>query len=159
MQSKKLRVLPKFSFLISAFTTLLFAIFSGYKGVLLYFINKSMDDTFVGGEVSNISIGLWLFISGIMFFLAFLFIYLRKLRDLKSQKTINSAFIILWFITFVIILFFLPKMKYFSLIPFSLMVIYIISYSNVKKQIIFNKRNKHLSKNEIDLLQRLAKRK
>ena len=77
-----------------------------------------------------------------MFFLAFLFIYLRKLRDLKSQKTINSAFIILWFITFVIILFFLPKMKYFSLIPFSLMVIYIISYSNVKKQIIFNKRNK-----------------
>ena len=118
-----------------------------------------MDDTFVGGEVSNISIGLWLFISGIMFFLAFLFIYLRKLRDLKSQKTINSAFIILWFITFVIILFFLPKMKYFSLIPFSLMVIYIISYSNVKKQIIFNKRNKHLSKNEIELLQRLAKRK
>ena len=93
-----------------------------------------------------------------MFFLTFIFIYLKKIGDLKSQKTILSGFIILWFISFVIFLFLIPKMKIFSLIPFVTLIIYIISYSNVKKQIEFEKKNKPLSKTEIDLLQRLAKK-
>ena len=101
MQTKKFRVLPKFSFLISALATLIFAVFSAYKGILLILIKKAMDDTFVGGETSDISIGLWLSISGIMFFLTFLFIYLRKIKELNSQKTITSGYIILWFLTFV----------------------------------------------------------
>ena len=54
-----------------------------------------MEDTFVGGETSNLSIELWFIISGIMFFLTFIFIYLKKIGDLKSQKTILSGFIIL----------------------------------------------------------------
>ena len=159
MQTKKFRILPKFSFLISALATLIFAVFSAYKGILLILIKKAMDDTFVGGETSDISIVLWLSISGIMFFLTFLFIYLRKIKELNSQKTITSGFIILWFLTFVMILFFIPEMKFFSLVPFGLLIIYILSYSNVKKQIIFEKRNKPLSPTEIHLLQKLAKRK
>ena len=54
MQTKKFRVLPKFSFLISALATLIFAVFSAYKGILLILIKKAMDDTFVGGETSDI---------------------------------------------------------------------------------------------------------
>ena len=99
-----------------------------------------MEDTFVGGETSNLSIELWFIISGIMFFLTFIFIYLKKIGDLKSQKTILSGFIILWFISFVIFLFLIPKMKIFSLIPLMTLIIYIISYSNVKKQIEFEKK-------------------
>ena len=159
MLTKKFRVLPKFSFLFSALITLSCSIYSAYKGIVLYFVQKAMEDTFVGGETSNLSIELWFIISGIMFFLTFIFIYLKKIGDLKSQKTILSGFIILWFISFVIFLFLIPKMKIFSLIPLMTLIIYIISYSNVKKQIEFEKKNKPLSKTEIDLLQRLARKK
>ena len=96
MLTKKFRVLPKFSFLFSALIAFSCSIYSAYKGIVLYFVQKAMEDTFVGGETSNLSIELWFIISGIMFFLTFIFIYLKKIGDLKSQKTILSGFIILW---------------------------------------------------------------
>ena len=69
MSSEKFRILPKFSFLISWLITLSCAIYSDYKGIILYFFKKAMDDTFVVAETSDLSIGLWFFISGIMLFI------------------------------------------------------------------------------------------
>ena len=159
MKPEKLYITTKNSFLISSLVTFFLAIFAAYKGVLLIFIQRAMEDTFVGGETSDVSIELWLFICGIMLFLTFIFIYIIKIKELKSQKTIVSGFILLWFITSITLLFYSTKTIIFSIVPFSLFIINIICYSNIKKQIIYNKRNKTLSKSEIHLLQRLAKKK
>ena len=159
MKPEKFYITTKNSFLISSLVTFFLAIFSAYKGILLIFIQKAMEDTFVGGETSDVSIELWLIISGIMLFLTFIFIYIRKIKEFKSQKTIVSGFILLWFITSVVFLFYSTKTIIFSIVPFGLFIINLICYSNIKKQIVYNKKNKPLSETEIHLLQRLAKKK
>ena len=159
MSSEKFRILPKFSFLISCLITLSCSIYSAYKGTILYLVKKAMDDTFVGGETSDLSIGLWFFISGIMLFITFIFFYLRKINDLKSQKIILNSLIIICFILFVAFLLFIPNMFIFSTIPLVILLIYVISYKNLKKEILFEKKNKPLTDKEVYLLQRLAKKK
>ena len=44
-----------------------------------------MEDTFVGGETSDISIFLWFIVGIIVLF--FIFLFYSKLKILKSQKT------------------------------------------------------------------------
>lgn len=44
-----------------------------------------MEDTFVGGETSSISITLWFVISGILAFATILFFYFTKVKDLNQK--------------------------------------------------------------------------
>ena len=77
--SFKLKISPKFSFIISSIISLLFSLYAAYKGIILFFVEKAMEDTFVGGNASSISISLWLTISGVMIFISFLFFYFVKI--------------------------------------------------------------------------------
>jgi hypothetical protein len=53
-----------------------------------------MEDTFVGGETSDISITLWFLIAGVMTFTTFIFFNFLKIKDLKSQKNYNDGYFV-----------------------------------------------------------------
>ena len=50
-----------------------------------------MEDTFVGGETSDISIFLWFVVGVLLLFCSFLFFYLTRIKDLRSQKTLLNG--------------------------------------------------------------------
>ena len=127
-----------------------------YKAMILYFINQALEDTFVGGNTSDISITLWFLICGIMLFTTFLFFFFLKIKDLKSQKTILLGVLISWvFITLLLIILY---REYFFLVIISSMPIIIcfIAIKNLKTDIKNRLKKKGLSEKEIHLLQLLA---
>jgi hypothetical protein len=60
---KKIRISSKLSFIISSITSMIFVGYFGYKGLMVYFVQKAMDDTFIGGSSSDITVTLWFSIS------------------------------------------------------------------------------------------------
>jgi hypothetical protein len=92
-----LKITTKSILLISALTTWAFLIYALYKGIILYFVNEALEDTFVGGSTSNISIILWFIISGILMLITSMFLFFLKIKDLKSQKIIVIGLIFFWF--------------------------------------------------------------
>ena len=146
----------KKAFLISGISSFAFACLAMYKAMILYFINQALEDTFVGGNTSDISITLWFLICGIMLFTTFLFFFFLKIKDLKSQKTILLGVLISWvFITLLLIILY---REYFFLVIISSMPIIIcfIAIKNLKTDIKNRLKKKGLSKKEIHLLQLLA---
>ena len=81
-----MKITTKFTLLISALTSLGFLIYTLYKGIILYFVNEALEDTFVGGNTSDVSIVLWFVISGILMLITIMFLFFLKIKDLKSQK-------------------------------------------------------------------------
>ena len=55
----KIRVSSKLSFITSIITSVIFAVYFGYKGFIVYFVQKAMDDTFIDGDTINITVTLW----------------------------------------------------------------------------------------------------
>ena len=91
-----MKISTKLILLISALTSSFFLIYSSYKGIILYFINDALEDTFVGGSASDISIFLWFTISGILMLVTLMFLFFLKIKDLKSQKIIVISLTIFW---------------------------------------------------------------
>ena len=151
-----MKISSKTAFIISGLYTLVFLLFAIYKGFILYFIQKTMEDTFVGGEASDISITLWFLISGILAFSSILFFYFIKIKDLKSQKVILSGVTLSWiFISiFQIILF--KSYFYLSLLTIIPIITCYLAIKTIKIEIIKQLNKKGLSKKEIHLLQLLA---
>ena len=118
-----------------------------------------MEDTFVGGETSDTSIYLWFAIGFILLFASYLFFYLIKIKDLKSQKTLLNGLTYFWI--FVSIVKIVVLKSYFFLAVFSILLILICyaAIQNQKKLISDEKKNEGLSEREIHLLQRLAGKK
>ena len=146
----------KKAFLISGISSFTFACLAMYKAMILYFINQALEDTFVGGNTSDISITLWFLICGIMLFTTFLFFFFIKIKDLNSQKTILSGVLISWvFITLLLIILY---REYFFLVIISSIpiVICFIAMKNLKSDIKNRLKKKGLSEKEIHLLQLLA---
>ena len=151
-----MKVSSKIAFIISGLYTLVFLLFAIYKGFILYFIQKAMEDTFVGGETSDISITLWFIISGILAFSSILFFYFIKIKDLKSQKVILTGVTLSWiFISiFQIILF--KSYFYLSLLTIIPIITCYLAIKSLKIEIIKQLNEKGLSEKEIHLLQLLA---
>ena len=152
----KMKITSRLALIVSGFYSLIFVSFCFYKGIILYFVNKAMEDTFIGGETSDISIYLWFVVGVLLLFCSFLFFYLIKIKDLKSQKTLLNGIIVFWtLISFMQIIFF---KLYFYLVLINLIPI-VINYLTIKnlKNLIIKKLNeKSLTDNEIHLLQMLA---
>ena len=152
----KMKITSRLALIVSGFYLLIFVSFCFYKGIILYFVNKAMEDTFIGGETSDISIYLWFVVGVLLLFCSFLFFYLIKIKDLKSQKTLLNGIIVFWtLISFMQIIFF---KLYFYLVLINLIPI-VINYLTIKnlKNLIIKKLNeKSLTDNEIHLLQMLA---
>ena len=152
----KIRINSKHAFIASALNSLLFIIFSLYKGIFLILVQSAMEDTFVGGETSDISITLWFLIAGVMSFTFLMFCYFLKIKDLKSQKTILSGISISWLFISVIQLVLFKDYFYFAIITIIPIIINYIAMKNLKVDIIKILNEKGLTEKEIHLLQLLA---
>ena len=152
----KLVISSKIAFIISGLYSSIFIFFSLYKAVVLLFVKSAMEDTFIGGETSDISITLWFLIAGVMTFTTFIFFYFLKIKDLKSQKIIITGTSIAWL--FVCIIQLILFYEYFFLAIFTLIPLLVnyLSIKTLKNEITKELNKKGLSEKEIHLLQMLA---
>ena len=115
-----------------------------------------MEDTFVGGNTSDISIILWFVIAGILSLITFMFLFFLKIKDLKSQKIILYSVTIFWIIvSFSLVL--ISKLTFYPyLITILTSLFCFLAIKNLKIEIITELNKKGLTEKEIYLLQRLA---
>ncbi len=155
---KKISVASKTSFIISIITSIIFVLYFAYKGLMVYFIQKTMDDTFIGGSASDITITLWFGISLSMALSMFLFFQFIKIKDLNSQRTIQKGIFIGWSIIAITMIIFVPAYIYLILITIFSSIVSFLSSVTLKdiiaKDLIEKKET--LSEKEIYLLQKLA---
>ena len=152
-----MKIRTKSILLISASTSSAFLIYALYKGIILYFINEALEDTFVGGSTSNISIILWFIISGILMLITSMFLFFLKIKDLKSQKIILTGIFTGWTSICIVLIIVTPGSYYFiALTGISALITLISSRILVKK---IQDEKHELTEKEIYLLQQLAKKK
>jgi len=155
---KKIRISSKLSFIASSIISMIFVVYFGYKGFMVYFVQKAMDDTFIGGSSSDITVTLWFAISGAMAFSMFLFFQFIKIKDLNSQRTIQKGIFFSWAAVLVGLIIFLPHYIYFILLTFLATIISLLSSITLKERIAEEliRKKETLSEKEIYLLQKLA---
>ena len=151
-----MKITTKSILLISALTSSAFLIYALYKGIILYFVNEALEDTFAGGSTSNISIVLWFIISGILMLITSMFLFFLKIKDLKSQKIIVIGLIFFWFTVSFFSIFVAFSNLWITLITSSIGIISFLASKNLKKEIIAELNKKGLTEKEIYLLQKLA---
>ena len=115
-----------------------------------------MEDTFVGGETSSISITLWFIISAILAFASILFFYFIKIKDLKSQKIILTGITISWIFISIFQIFLFKNYFYLSLLTIIPIITCFLAIKTLKSKIIKQLNEKGLSEKEIHLLQLIA---
>ena len=130
--------------------------YSFYRGFVLFFVNQAMEDTFIGGNVSDISISLWFIIGGIFTLITFLFLFLIKIKDLKSQKIILVWITVFWLIISIISIFISIANILITFLTFVVSIFCYLSIKTLKKKIITELNKKGLTEKEIYLLQKLA---
>ena len=155
---KKINISSKTSFVISIITSIIFVAYFAYKGFIVYFIQKAMDDTFVGGSTTDITITLWFGISLSMALSMFLFFQFIKIKDLNSQRTIQKGIFIGWTIIAITMIIFVPSYIYLILIAILSSIVSFISSITLKEIIARDliEKKETLSEKEIYLLQKLA---
>jgi hypothetical protein len=155
---KKIRISSKLSFIFSSITSMIFVGYFGYKGFMVYFVQKAMDDTFIGGSTSDITVTLWFAIMGSMALSMFLFFQFIKIKDLKSQMTILKGVFIGWAIISIALIIFIPTYIYFILLTSMASITSLLSSITVKHEITDEliRKKETLSEKEIYLLQKLA---
>ena len=155
---KKINISSKTSFVISIITSIIFIAYFAYKGFIVYFIQKAMDDTFVGGSTTDITITLWFGISLSMALSMFLFFQFIKIKDLNSQRTIQKGIFIGWTIIAIAMIVFVPSYIYLILITILSSIISLLSSITLKDMIAKDliEKKETLSEKEIYLLQKLA---
>tara|TARA_Y100000739_G_C20332894_1_gene339731 strand:+ start:88 stop:579 length:492 start_codon:yes stop_codon:yes gene_type:complete len=155
---KKLKISSKLSFIISSFVSLIFVTYFTYKGFMVYFVQKAMDDTFIGGSTSDITVTLWFAIAGTMALSMFLFFQFTKIKDLNSQRTIQKGIFVGWTIITVAMIIFIPVYIYFIFLTILASLVSLLSSITLRDQIAEELKNKkeNLSEKEIYLLQKLA---
>ena len=155
---KKINIPSKLSFIISSVTSVIFVIYFSYRGFKVYFVQKAMDDTFIGGSTSDITITLWFAIAGTMALSMFLFFQFTKIKDLNSQRTIQKGIFVGWTIITLAMIIFIPVYIYFIFLTIIASIVSLLSSITLKDQIAEELKNKkeNLSEKEIYLLQKLA---
>jgi len=155
---KKIRISSKISFIFSSITSMIFVGYFGYKGFMVYFVQKAMDDTFIGGSTSDITVTLWFAIMGTMALSMFLFFQFIRIKDLKSQMTILKGVFIGWAIISIALITFIPSYIYFILLTSVASIASLLSSITVKHKITEEliKKKETLSEKEVYLLQKLA---
>ncbi|WP_440690688.1 hypothetical protein [Candidatus Pelagibacter sp. HIMB1782] len=151
-----MKITTKSILLISAITSSFFLIFTLYKGIILYFVNEALEDTFVGGSTSDISIVLWFILSGILMLITLMFLFFIKIKDLKSQKIIVIGLTFFWISISFLSIFVSFSNLWITLITLTIGVISLLAIKNLKKEIVNELNKKGLTDKEIYLLQKLA---
>jgi len=151
-----LKFSTKFTLILSASISAIFLIYALYRGIILFFVNQAMEDTFIGGNASDISITLWFVIAGITFLITLMFLFFIKIKDLKSQKTILIGVAIFWFVISFFSIFISISILTITFVTFIMGGVCFAAIRNLKREIIKELNKKGLSETEIHLLQRLA---
>ena len=151
-----MKISTKSILLISALTSSFFLIYSSYKGTILYFVNEALEDTFVGGSTSDISIYLWFTISGILTLITLMFLLFLKIKDLKSQKIIVIGLTVFWTTISIFLMFINFSNFWISSLTLTVGILSFLAMKNLKKTIIAELNKKGLTDKEIYLLQKLA---
>ena len=151
-----MKITTKLILLISALTSSIFLIYTLYKAIILYFVSEALEDTFVGGSTSDISITLWFIISAILMLLIAMFVYFLKIQDLKSQKVIVIGLTFFWVAISFFSIFVTFSNLWVTLITFMIGIISFLATKNLKREIISELNKKGLTDKEIYLLQKLA---
>jgi len=149
---KKLKISPKIAFIISALVSMILSIYFIYKGFIAYVIHKE----FFGGGIDALVASRWS-LSGMLIFLAFLFFFFMRIKDLKSQKTILTGIFIGWASICITLIIVTPSSYYFIILTGIASLINFISSKGLVKKI--NEEKHQLTEKEIYLLQQLAKKK
>ena len=124
---------------------------------MVYLVQKAMDDKFLGGSTSDITVTLWFAISAAMALSMLLFFQFTKIKDLKSQSTILKGMFIGWAGICVALIVFIPSYIYFVILTAAASIVSLISSLTLKEEIIAQLNKKEtLSEKEIYLLQKLA---
>ena len=154
----RINIQSKLSFIISSIVSIIFVTYFAYKGFMVYFIQKAMDDTFVGGSSSDITVTLWFAISGVMALSMVLFFQFTKIKDLNSQRTIQKGIFIGWAVIAIAMIIFIPSYIYFILLTIIASLVSLLSSITLKHKITGELQNKKetLTEKEIYLLQKLA---
>ena len=154
---KRIKISSKLSFIISSLTSTIFVLYFAYKGIMVYLVQKAMDDTFLGGSTSDITVTLWFAISAAMALSMLLFFQFTKIKDLRSQSTILKGMFIGWAGICVALIVFIPSYIYFVILTAVASIVSLISSLTLKEEIIAQLNKKEtLSEKEIYLLQKLA---
>ena len=155
---KKIKISSKVSFIISSITSIIFVGYFGYKGFMVYFVQKAMNDTFIGDTSSDITVSLWFTVAGAMALSMFLFFQFIKIKDLKSQRTILKGIFIGWASICFALIAFMPNYIYFILLTAVASIVSLLSVITVKNKISDEliEKKETLSDKEIYLLQKLA---
>ena len=151
-----MKISTKSILLISALTSSFFLIYASYKGIILYFVNEALEDTFVGGTTSDISIFLWFTISGILILITLMFLFFLKIKDLKSQKIIVIGLTVFWATISIFLILINFSNFWISLLTLIVSILSFLAQKNLKKTIIAELNKKGLTDKEIYLLQKLA---
>ena len=151
-----MKISTKSILLISALTSLFFLIYASHKGIILYFVNEALEDTFVGGATSDISIFLWFTISGILTLITLMFLFFLKIKDLKSQKIIVIGLTVFWATISIFLILINFSNFWISLLTLIVSILSFLAQKNLKKTIIAELNKKGLTDKEIYLLQKLA---
>ena len=154
----KINISSKLSFIISSIVSIIFVTYFAYKGFMVYFVQKAMDDTFVGGSSSDITVTLWFAISGVMALSMVLFFQFTKIKDLNSQRTIQRGIFIGWAVIAIAMIIFIPSYIYFILLTIIALIVSLLSSITLKHKITEELKSKKetLTEKEIYLLQKLA---
>ena len=102
---------------------------------MVYFVQKAMDDTFVGGSSSDITVTLWFAISGVMALSMVLFFQFTKIKDLNSQRTIQRGIFIGWAVIAIAMIIFMPSYIYFILLTIIASTVSLLSSITLKHKI------------------------
>ena len=151
-----MKITTKSVLLVSALTSSIFLVYTLYKGIILYFVNEALEDTFVGGNTSDISIILWFIISGILTLFTLMFLLLLRIKDLKSQKTILVGLTFFWISISIFTIFIKFSNLSITILTLSVGISSFLATKNLKKKIIAELNKKGLTDKEIYLLQKLA---
>jgi len=149
---KKFIIPSKIAFIISAFVSIILSTYFIYKGFLAYIIQKEL----YGGGIDALVASRW-GLAGMLIFLAFLFLFFTRIKDLKSQKTILTGIFTGWTSICIVLIIVTPGSYYFiTLTGISALITLISSRVLVKK---IQDEKHQLTEKEIYLLQQLAKKK
>ena len=133
---KKINIPSKLSFIISSITSIIFVSYFAYKGFMVYFVQKAMDDTFIGGSSSDIMVTLWFAISGVMGLSMFLFFQFTKIKDLNSQRTIQRGIFIGWTSIAIAMIIFIPSYIYFIILTVIASIVSLLSSISLISELI-----------------------
>tara|TARA_Y100001980_G_C14541912_1_gene320077 strand:+ start:114 stop:569 length:456 start_codon:yes stop_codon:yes gene_type:complete len=148
----KIKVLPKYAYLVSSSVAFIFFCIFAYKAFVAYLIHKELY-----GDGMDVLVSLRAALAGIMFLLILLFFQFIKIKDLKSQRTILRGIFIGWSSLFIILVIVNTNLIYFISLSGIAALINLVSLFSLV-DLIKEERNT-LSDKEIYLLQKLANKK